>query len=242
MEVFGRGSDFDPSQDSMVRVYAHNLRQKLEHFYATSGRNEPRQLGLARGEYRISLAAAEEAAETSVAPPAVAPDLACRRPSGARARRRALASRGRRRGVARARHCARRRHHAATRAGSAGGDRRRALADLGRHARRRLADSARRRRLLHLRRARRARRRDAPGARLQRRLEQGARRAHDERLEPAVALLGSRSHLLADRQRVRVARRAARALYVRQARARGVDVGDERSRPEVEPRRSTSAT
>jgi len=74
MEVFGRGSDFDPSQDSMVRVYAHNLRQKLEHFYATSGRNEPRQLGLARGEYRISLAAAEEAAETSVAPPAVVPD------------------------------------------------------------------------------------------------------------------------------------------------------------------------
>ena len=29
MEVFGKGADFDPSQDSMVRVYAHNLRQKL---------------------------------------------------------------------------------------------------------------------------------------------------------------------------------------------------------------------
>jgi len=56
MEVFGRGADFDPSQDSMVRVYAHNLRQKLEHYYATAGRNEPRQVVLARGEYRISLA------------------------------------------------------------------------------------------------------------------------------------------------------------------------------------------
>ena len=33
MGVFGKGADFDPSQDSMVRVYAHNLRQKLEHFY-----------------------------------------------------------------------------------------------------------------------------------------------------------------------------------------------------------------
>ena len=37
MEVFGKGADFDPSQDSMVRVYAHNLRQKLDHYYATDG-------------------------------------------------------------------------------------------------------------------------------------------------------------------------------------------------------------
>ena len=56
MDVFGKGADFDPSQDSMVRVYAHNLRQKLEHYYATEGRAEPRQLTLARGEYRVSLA------------------------------------------------------------------------------------------------------------------------------------------------------------------------------------------
>jgi hypothetical protein len=55
VEVFGKGADFDPSQDSMVRVYAHNLRQKLEHYYATDGRSEPRRLALARGEYRVSL-------------------------------------------------------------------------------------------------------------------------------------------------------------------------------------------
>jgi hypothetical protein len=63
IEVFGRGADFDPSQDSMVRVYAHNLRQKLEQYYATAGRNEPHQLVLARGEYRISLAASSEPVE-----------------------------------------------------------------------------------------------------------------------------------------------------------------------------------
>jgi hypothetical protein len=74
IEVFGRGADFDPSQDSMVRVYAHNLRQKLEHYYATTGRNEPRPLVLARGEYRISLAAAGEPAEaTDRESPAAAP-------------------------------------------------------------------------------------------------------------------------------------------------------------------------
>ncbi len=63
MEVFGRGADFDPSQDSMVRVYAHNLRQKLEHYYATAGRGQSPQLVLARGEYRISLVAPDPAAE-----------------------------------------------------------------------------------------------------------------------------------------------------------------------------------
>jgi hypothetical protein len=80
IEVFGRGADFDPSQDSMVRVYAHNLRQKLEHYYATAGRSEPRQLVLARGEYRVSLseshapadAAAAEAPVTLAPPPPVA--------------------------------------------------------------------------------------------------------------------------------------------------------------------------
>jgi len=63
IEVFGRGADFDPSQDSMVRVYAHNLRQKLEHYYATAGRNEPKQIVLARGEYRVSLVPASAGAE-----------------------------------------------------------------------------------------------------------------------------------------------------------------------------------
>jgi hypothetical protein len=83
MEVFGKGAEFDPSQDSMVRVYAHNLRQKLEHHYATDGRVEPRQLSLARGEYRVSLSvvepeasesprAAEPAPTTAVPAPAVA--------------------------------------------------------------------------------------------------------------------------------------------------------------------------
>lgn len=54
-EVFKRGNGFDPSQDSMVRVYAHNLRQKLQQYYATDGAAEPRQLTIPKGEYRIAL-------------------------------------------------------------------------------------------------------------------------------------------------------------------------------------------
>jgi hypothetical protein len=74
VEVFERGTDFDPSQDSMVRVYAHNLRQKLEHHYATAGRAEAQRLVLARGEYRVSLAAPADAADaaTETLPPAAA--------------------------------------------------------------------------------------------------------------------------------------------------------------------------
>jgi hypothetical protein len=72
-EVFGKSSDFDPSQDSMVRVYAHNLRQKLEHYYATEGRGEPRQLSLARGEYRVSLSDLASAGQS--VPPPTAPSV-----------------------------------------------------------------------------------------------------------------------------------------------------------------------
>jgi hypothetical protein len=78
IEVFGKGADFDPSQDSMVRVYAHNLRQKLEHYYATEGRAEPRHISLARGEYRVSLTASdpEPAAKTAVSDAAVPAEAA----------------------------------------------------------------------------------------------------------------------------------------------------------------------
>jgi hypothetical protein len=101
MEVFGRGADFDPSQDSMVRVYAHNLRQKLEHYYATAGRNEPRRLVLARGEYRISVAESDEPSHSAdaVAPAPVQIAAALPLPAAAAEQPRAAASRWRLAGV-----------------------------------------------------------------------------------------------------------------------------------------------
>jgi hypothetical protein len=92
IEAFGRGADFDPSQDSMVRVYAHNLRQKLEHYYATAGRGESHQIVLPRGEYRVALvamgqanAAAGAAADVGGAARAPAPAAgAARAPAAAR--------------------------------------------------------------------------------------------------------------------------------------------------------------
>jgi hypothetical protein len=52
-EVFSRGEGFDPSQDSMVRVYAHNLRQKIEQYYADHGVEDGDQISIPKGEYRI---------------------------------------------------------------------------------------------------------------------------------------------------------------------------------------------
>lgn len=54
-EVFNRGEGFDPAQDSMVRVYAHNLRQKLEQYYVDSGTDDSKQILIPKGEYRITL-------------------------------------------------------------------------------------------------------------------------------------------------------------------------------------------
>jgi hypothetical protein len=59
--VFGKGADFDPSQDSLVRVYAHNLRQKIDHYYASAGRDAAQRLAIPRGEYRVVLAPSEPA-------------------------------------------------------------------------------------------------------------------------------------------------------------------------------------
>lgn len=63
VEVFDKGPDFDASQDSMVRVYAYNLRRKLERHYAEQGRDRPYQLRVARGEYRIVLHAIGDSAD-----------------------------------------------------------------------------------------------------------------------------------------------------------------------------------
>ena len=69
VEVFGRDATFDPSQDSMVRVYAHNLRQKIQQFYADAGREEPHQLTIPKGEYRVAVAHAALPQSEAAAPP-----------------------------------------------------------------------------------------------------------------------------------------------------------------------------
>jgi hypothetical protein len=55
VEVFGRGTDFDVSQDAAVRVYIHKLRRKFEEFYAEHPQIGPDRLAIPKGEYRLIL-------------------------------------------------------------------------------------------------------------------------------------------------------------------------------------------
>ena len=77
VEVFGRGGEFDPSQDSLVRVYMHNLRQKLEQYGAKQPAESGYRLVIPRGEYRLMAEPIPESVE-ALPPPAPA---SARRPS-----------------------------------------------------------------------------------------------------------------------------------------------------------------
>jgi adenylate cyclase len=51
IEAFNRGPDFDPQQDSIVRIEAGRLRRALDHFYLTEGRDHEIQIVVPKGSY-----------------------------------------------------------------------------------------------------------------------------------------------------------------------------------------------
>jgi hypothetical protein len=77
VDAFGKGAEFDVSQDAMVRVYIHKLRRKLEEFYAGAGAGESVRLSIPKGEYRFVVEAAAVAVpaphDTPIPTPARAP-------------------------------------------------------------------------------------------------------------------------------------------------------------------------
>lgn len=55
IEVFGRDETFDVTQDSLVRVYIHKLRTKLDNFYGNTDRKYPERLVIPKGSYLLQL-------------------------------------------------------------------------------------------------------------------------------------------------------------------------------------------
>src|SRR5580658_9449327 len=51
VQVFGRGVDFDPRVDPVVRVQARLLRFKLHEYYETVGKTDPIRIDLPKGSY-----------------------------------------------------------------------------------------------------------------------------------------------------------------------------------------------
>ncbi|MFZ1467840.1 MAG: hypothetical protein WAT09_02570 [Paracoccaceae bacterium] len=62
LEVFDRPEDFDPQTDTIVRVQARALRQKLDQYYAQDGCRDPIHISIAKGSYEPSFALAADAA------------------------------------------------------------------------------------------------------------------------------------------------------------------------------------
>jgi predicted ATPase len=52
VDVFDRGTSFDPRTETIVRVQARRLREKLEEYYATEGQSDPIVIELPKGHYR----------------------------------------------------------------------------------------------------------------------------------------------------------------------------------------------
>ncbi|HEY0686031.1 MAG TPA: hypothetical protein VGD45_27055 [Steroidobacter sp.] len=68
LQVFGKGANFDVAQDSVVRVYVHKLRRRLEDFAARSLTPYDSRIAIPKGEYRLVL---EPPAQLAPAPPVV---------------------------------------------------------------------------------------------------------------------------------------------------------------------------
>ena len=53
-DVFKKDSNFDPSHDTIVRVYIYNLRKKLDQYYSHEGLNDSVRINLPKGHYEIT--------------------------------------------------------------------------------------------------------------------------------------------------------------------------------------------
>lgn len=63
LEVFKRGSDFDPSTDAIVRVETGRLRAKLFEYYNSYGLTDPILLELPKGSYILEFSTREDLAK-----------------------------------------------------------------------------------------------------------------------------------------------------------------------------------
>ena len=62
VDVFDRGSDFDPRTDTIVRAHARRLRAKLQEYYEGSGRADRTVIELPKGSYLVVFRLAPQSA------------------------------------------------------------------------------------------------------------------------------------------------------------------------------------
>lgn len=76
-DVFGRDSSYNPSDDPIVRVFAHEIRKKLEAYYANEGAHDPIRLEIPAGSYQpvFTRQSPEPAVELAEAAPQPEPEV-----------------------------------------------------------------------------------------------------------------------------------------------------------------------
>lgn len=67
VDVFERGTAFDPATDPIVRVQAGRLRKLLETYYRTAGQDDPIRIEIPKGAYAVEFLAGPGAADTASA-------------------------------------------------------------------------------------------------------------------------------------------------------------------------------
>src|SRR5580693_4026368 len=72
LDALGKPPTYDPRQDSVVRLQASRLRQKLDEYYRGEGGNDPLTIELPKGRFKISWQPrGESLSEAAVPPPAM---------------------------------------------------------------------------------------------------------------------------------------------------------------------------
>jgi hypothetical protein len=69
VEVFGRPSDYNPSEDNIVRAEARELRKRLDIYFLTEGRGEPVRIRIPKGSYVPCFEPREDGRAIASAPP-----------------------------------------------------------------------------------------------------------------------------------------------------------------------------
>ncbi len=67
IDAFGKPPTYDPRQDSVVRIQVGRLRQKLEDYYRSEGKDDPILITLPKGRFKLTWE--ERPAEPAVVPP-----------------------------------------------------------------------------------------------------------------------------------------------------------------------------
>jgi hypothetical protein len=75
VEALHRPAQFDPQSDTIVRVTAHGLREKLERYYAREGADHPLQIRLPAGKYELQFEPKKQALMAPAGPVDTLPAL-----------------------------------------------------------------------------------------------------------------------------------------------------------------------